>query len=60
MDDRILNVMNELKLFNPEIEVISDMISFIPTYDFEVQKKILILKHTMKNHLDLNLKKPNY
>lgn len=57
MDDRILNVMNELKLFNPEIEVISDMISFIPTYDFEVQKKIFNPKTYNEKPSGFELKK---
>ncbi|WMW76985.1 SIMPL domain-containing protein [Flavobacterium sp. 20NA77.7] len=57
MDDRIQTVMNELKLFNPEIEVISDMISFIPTYDFEVQKKIFNPKTYNEKPSGFELKK---
>ena len=33
MDERLEAVMQQLKIFNPEIDVITDMISFVPMYD---------------------------
>ncbi|MGC4041710.1 MAG: SIMPL domain-containing protein [Flavobacterium sp.] len=39
-DERIGNVIKELNGFNKEIEVATDMISFVPTYDYAVEKKI--------------------
>lgn len=57
MDERIENVMKEVKLFSPEIEVVSDMISFIPTYEYEIQKKIFNPKTYNEKPAGFELKK---
>ena len=44
MDERLDAVMNQLKTFNAEIEVITDMISFVPMYDYEITKKVFNTK----------------
>lgn len=40
MDERINNTITRLKNLGNEIDVVIDFISFIPSYDYEVQKKI--------------------
>ena len=40
MDERINAVKNDLILYNKQIEIITDMISFVPTYEYDVSKKI--------------------
>ena len=57
MDDRINAVMNEMKNFNAEIEVITDMISFVPMYDYEVTKKIFNPKTYNEKPSGFELKK---
>lgn len=40
IDERINLVKSQLKLFKSEIEVVTDMISFVPVYEFEEEKRI--------------------
>jgi uncharacterized protein YggE len=40
MDERIAKVISDIQAFDKSAEVITDMISFVPTYAFEVEKKI--------------------
>jgi len=57
MDNRLNTVMNEMKSFNAEIEVITDMISFVPMYDYEVTKKIFNPKTYNEKPSGFELKK---
>ena len=40
IDERINKTKNQLKSFKPDIEVVIDMISFVPVYGFEEEKRI--------------------
>lgn len=40
IDERINLVKSQLKSFKPEIEIVTDMISFVPVYEFEEEKRI--------------------
>lgn len=40
IQERIKNVTNELKTINQQISIAIDMISFVPTYGYTVEKKI--------------------
>lgn len=57
IDERIGNVMKELETFNSEIEVKTDMISFVPTYDYAVEKKIFNPKTYNEKPSGFELKK---
>lgn len=57
IDERIGNVMKELALFNKEIVVETDMISFVPTYDYAVDKKIFNPKTYNEKPSGFELKK---
>lgn len=57
MDERIENVVRELNIFNKEIEVQTDMISFVPTYDYSVEKKIFNPKTYNEKPSGFELKK---
>lgn len=57
IDERISNVMKELALFNKEIEIETDMISFVPTYDYAVDKKIFNPKTYNEKPSGFELKK---
>ena len=57
MDERVNNVMKELSAFNKEIEVATDMISFVPTYDYAVEKKIFNPKTYNEKPSGFELKK---
>lgn len=57
MDERIANVKAELKKSFPTIELITDMISFVPTYDFSVEKKIFNPKTYNEKPSGFELKK---
>lgn len=57
MDERIGNVVRELTLFNKEIQIETDMISFVPTYDYSVDKKIFNPKTYNEKPSGFELKK---
>ena len=57
IDERIGNVMKELSSFNKEIEIATDMISFVPTYDYAVDKKIFNPKTYNEKPSGFELKK---
>jgi uncharacterized protein YggE len=57
IDERIGNVMKEIALFNKEIEIATDMISFVPTYDYAVEKKIFNPKTYNEKPSGFELKK---
>ena len=57
MDERIQNVLKELTLFSKEIEIATDMISFVPTYDYAVEKKIFNPKTYNEKPSGFELKK---
>ena len=57
IDERIGNVRKELSLINKEIEVETDMISFVPTYDYTVDKKIFNPKTYNEKPSGFELKK---
>lgn len=40
MNERIKNVTNELKTIHPQVTMAIDMISFVPTYGYTVEKRI--------------------
>lgn len=57
MDERLESVVQQLKTFNAEIEVITDMISFVPMYDYEVTKKLFNPKTYNEKPSGFELKK---
>lgn len=57
IDERIENVIKELSVYNKEIEVVTDMISFVPTYDYSVEKKIFNPKTYNEKPSGFELKK---
>jgi len=57
MDERLESVVKSITTFNPEIEVIIDMISFVPLYDYEIQKKIFNPKTYNEKPSGFELKK---
>ncbi len=57
LDERINNVKNELKKSFPTIELVTDMISFVPTYGFSVEKKIFNPKTYNEKPSGFELKK---
>jgi hypothetical protein len=67
MDERLESVVKSITTFNPEIEVIIDMISFVPLYNYEIQKKIFNPKtynekpsgFELKKNLIIKFKKTN-
>ena len=67
MDARLEAVTKAITAFNPEIEIIVDMISFVPMYDYEIQKKIFNPKtynekpsgFELKKNLIIKFKKTN-
>lgn len=67
MDARLETVTKAITTFNPEIEMIVDMISFVPMYDYEIQKKIFNPKtynekpsgFELKKNLIIKFKKTN-
>lgn len=67
MDTRLEAVTKAITAFNPEIEIIIDMISFVPMYDYEIQKKIFNPKtynekpsgFELKKNLIIKFKKTN-
>ena len=67
MDTRLEQVTKAITSFNSEIEIIIDMISFVPMYDYEIQKKIFNPKtynekpsgFELKKNLIIKFKKTN-
>lgn len=57
MDERIANVLAQIQSFNKEIEVVTDMISFVPMYEYEVEKKIFNPKTYNEKPSGFELKK---
>jgi uncharacterized protein YggE len=57
IDERINNVITALSLFNKEIVVETDMISFVPTYEYAVEKKIFNPKTYNEKPSGFELKK---
>ena len=57
MDERIGNVRKELALYNKEIEIETDMISFVPTYDYATEKRIFNPKTYNEKPSGFELKK---
>lgn len=67
IDERLEIVIKSITAFNPEVEVIIDMISFVPLYEYEIQKKIFNPKtynekpsgFELKKNLIIKFKKTN-
>jgi hypothetical protein len=57
MDARLEEVTKAITAFNPEVEVIIDMISFVPMYDYDIQKKIFNPKTYNEKPSGFELKK---
>jgi hypothetical protein len=57
MDSRLEEVTKAITAFNPEVEVIIDMISFVPMYDYDIQKKIFNPKTYNEKPSGFELKK---
>lgn len=53
IDQRIMQSLNEIKL-KKGVETFVDMISFVPVYEYETEKKCLIARLIMKFPQDLN------
>lgn len=57
IDERIQSVKNQIKGFNQEIEIVVDMISFVPVYQFEEEKRIFNPKTYNEKPSGFELKK---
>ncbi|HEX8268761.1 MAG TPA: SIMPL domain-containing protein [Flavobacterium sp.] len=57
IDERIRKVTAELQALGKEIEIVTDMISFVPMYEFEVNKKIFNPKTYNEKPTGFELKK---
>ncbi|WP_264510184.1 SIMPL domain-containing protein [Flavobacterium sp. N1719] len=57
MDERINNVIKELDAYSKDIVVMTDMISFVPTYEYAVEKKIFNPKTYNEKPAGFELKK---
>ncbi len=57
MDERIAKVVSDIQAMNKETEVLTDMISFVPMYEYEVQKKIFNPKTYNEKPSGFELKK---
>lgn len=57
MDERIAKVVADLQSHDKTIEVVTDMISFVPTYAYEVEKKIFNPKTYNEKPTGFELKK---
>src|SRR6476660_3988023 len=57
MDERIEKVISDLQAFDKTVEVVTDMISFVPTYAYEVEKKIFNPKTYNETPTGFELKK---
>jgi uncharacterized protein YggE len=57
MDERIAKVFADLQMFDKSVEVVTDMISFVPMYAYEVEKKIFNPKTYNEKPTGFELKK---
>src|SRR5690606_21526137 len=57
MDGRIAKVIAEVQAVDKTVEVVTDMISFVPTYAFEAEKKIFNPKTYNEQPTGFELKK---
>jgi uncharacterized protein YggE len=57
MDERIAKATADIQAFDKSIEVVTDMISFVPTYAYEVEKKIFNPKTYNEKPTGFDLKK---
>lgn len=57
MDERIAKVLADIQLFDKTVEVVTDMISFVPTYAYEAEKKIFNPKTYNEKPTGFELKK---
>jgi uncharacterized protein YggE len=57
MDERIGKVKSELLMYSKDIECITDMISFVPMYNYEVEKKLFSPKTYNEKPSGFELKK---
>jgi len=57
MDERIAKVTADLQMFDKTVEVVTDMISFVPTYAYEAEKKIFNPKTYNEKPTGFELKK---
>ncbi len=67
LDTRINQAVSEIKLKNKDVETYIDMISFVPVYEFEVEKKVFSKKNyneipagfELKNNIHIKYSDPN-
>lgn len=57
MNEKINNIRKGIKAADPAIEVITDMISFVPVYEYEVTKKIFSKKTYTEKPAGYEMKK---
>ncbi|WP_188620128.1 SIMPL domain-containing protein [Flavobacterium suaedae] len=57
MNEKIDAIKEKIKAVDPEIEVITDMISFVPKYEYEVTKKLFSKKTYNEKPAGFELKK---
>ncbi len=57
LDEKVLNIKNAVQKLNKSIDLVVDMISFVPTYEYEVTKKIFNKKTYNEKPSGFELKK---
>lgn len=57
MNEKIKGIKNAIKTIDPTVEVITDMISFVPVYEYEVTKKIFSKKTYTEKPAGYEMKK---
>lgn len=57
MDERIAKVIADIQAFDKTVEIVTDMISFVPTYAYDVEKKIFNPKTYNEKPTGFELKK---